>query len=73
MKPKRSAKTKALQPVKPGFDELDRELRTFITKSRRQLVRVVDVAQVRTCWGVVPHIVEFEQGGASRAEYANQP
>ena len=26
-------------------------------------------AKVRTCWGVGRHIVEFEQGGAARAEY----
>jgi hypothetical protein len=39
-------------------------LREFITESRRQVLRAVDVAQVRTCWGVGRHIVEFEQGGA---------
>jgi hypothetical protein len=27
------------------------------------------VVQVRTCWGVGRHIVEFEQGDAARAEY----
>ena len=32
-------------------------------------MRAVDVVQVRTCWGVGRHIVEFEQGGAVRAEY----
>jgi len=69
MKPNRLAKTKALPTVKPSFDGLLRELRTFITESRRQIVRAVDVAQVRTCWGVGRHIVEFEQGGAARAEY----
>ena len=69
MKPKRPAKNKALQPVPRRFDSLLRELRSFITESRRQIVRAVDVAQVRTCWGVGRHIVEFEQGGAARAEY----
>ena len=29
-----------------------RELREFITESRRQVLRAVDVVQVRTCWGV---------------------
>ena len=33
------------------------------------MLRSVDVVQVRTCWGVGRHIVEFEQGGAVRAEY----
>ena len=69
MKSKRPAKSKALQPVAASFDGLVRELREFITESRRQIVRAVDVAQVRTCWGVGRHIVEFEQGGAARAEY----
>jgi hypothetical protein len=44
-------------------------LRAVITESRRQVLRAVDVVQVRTCWGVGRHIVEFEQGGAARAEY----
>jgi hypothetical protein len=61
MKPKRPSKSKALQPAKPGFDGLRRELREFITESRRQVLRTVDVVQVRTCWGVGRHIVEFEQ------------
>jgi len=69
MKPKRPSKTKAVQPAKPGFDGLLRELRAFITESRWQVLRAVDVVQVRTCWGVGRHIVEFEQGGAARAEY----
>jgi predicted nuclease of restriction endonuclease-like (RecB) superfamily len=55
--------------VKPGFDGLLRDLRDFIAESRRQVLRAVDVVQVRTCWGVGRHIVEFEQGGAARAEY----
>ena len=69
MKPKRPTKSKAIQTAKPGFDGLLCELREFITESRRQVVRAVDVVQVRTCWGVGRHIVEFEQGGAVRAEY----
>jgi hypothetical protein len=69
MKTKRPSKSKALRPAKPGFDGLLRELREFITESRRQVLRAVDVVQVRTCWGVGRHIVEFEQGGAVRAQY----
>lgn len=69
MKPKRPTKFEAIQPAKPGFDGLLRELREFITDSRQQVLRAVDVVQVRTCWGVGQHIVEFEQGGAARAEY----
>src|SRR6266568_3536516 len=67
--PQRPTKSKAIQPAKPGFDGLLRGLREFIAESRRQVLRAVDVVQVRTCWGVGRHIVEFEQGGAARAEY----
>ena len=44
-------------------------LRGLIRQGRQQALRAVDVVQVRTCWGVGRHIVEFEQGGAARAEY----
>ena len=70
MKPTRSSKKQSPQLAKaPTFGGLLNELRAFITESRRQIVRAVDVAQVRTCWGVGRHIVEFEQGGTARAEY----
>jgi predicted nuclease of restriction endonuclease-like (RecB) superfamily len=52
-----------------GFDRLLSQLRGLIQESRRQLLRAVDVMQVRTCWEVGRHIVEFEQEGAQRAEY----
>jgi predicted nuclease of restriction endonuclease-like (RecB) superfamily len=44
-------------------------LRRIITDSRRQVLRAVDSVQVQTYWQVGRHIVEFEQGGAARAEY----
>lgn len=72
MKPKRSSSSKALQPAQRSFEGLVRELKTFITESRRQIVRAVDFAQVQTCWGVGRYIVEFEQGGAARAEYGSK-
>ena len=68
MKSKRPNKSKALQPVAPSFDGLVRELREFIAESRRQIVRAVDVAQMRTCWGVGRHIDEtIAQNWSSRA------
>ena len=65
----RKATSGSLSRAVPSFDGLLSELREFITESRRQIVRAVDVMQVRTCWGVGRHIVEFEQQGAARAEY----
>ncbi len=44
-------------------------LREVIQDARQQALRAVDVVQVRTCWSVGRHIVEFEQGGAARAAY----
>ncbi|MFN0079562.1 MAG: YhcG family protein [Prosthecobacter sp.] len=70
--PKRTQLTQAIEPAAQSFEGLVRELRSFITESRRQIVRAVDVAQVRTCWGVGRYIVEFEQGGAARAEFGTK-
>jgi len=44
-------------------------LRSIIREARQQVLRAADVVQVRTCWLVGRHIVEFEQGGVSRAVY----
>ena len=44
-------------------------LRAVILEARQQAIQAVDVVQVRTCWIVGRHIVEFEQGGQSRAAY----
>ncbi len=41
----------------------------FHLRAFTQGLCAVDVVQVRTCWGVGRHIVEFEQGGAARVEY----
>ena len=45
------------------------QLRALILQARQQALRAVDVVQARTCWEMGRHIVEFEQGGADRAEY----
>ncbi len=47
-------------------------LRQLIVSARQQALRAVDVVQVQTCWGMGRHIVEFEQGGAGRAEYGTR-
>ncbi|HEX4960581.1 MAG TPA: PDDEXK nuclease domain-containing protein [Thermoanaerobaculia bacterium] len=48
------------------------QLRTLIQEARQQALRAVDAVQVRTCWTVGRHIVEFEQGGADRARYGTR-
>ena len=52
-----------------NLDGLLDQLRTLIVQARQQALRAVDVVQVRTCWEMGRHIVEFEQGGAERAQY----
>ena len=47
-------------------------LRQAIQAARQQALRTVDLVQVQTCWAVGRHIVEFEQGGASRAAYGKR-
>jgi len=53
----------------PSIEGLLGELRMLIQTARQQALRAVDSIQVRTCWEVGRHIVEFEQRGAIRAEY----
>ena len=50
-------------------DRLLASLRAVIRASRDQALTAVDVIQVRTCWTIGRHIVEFEQAGRSRAAY----
>ena len=72
MKPKKVApvkRTKAPSPQVRDIGGLLADLREIIQTARQQALRAVDVVQVRTCWSVGRHIVEFEQGGAARAEY----
>jgi hypothetical protein len=52
-----------------GASRLLHSLRDLIQNARQRALRAVDVVQVQTCWEIGRHIVEFEQGGAARAEY----
>lgn len=47
-------------------------LSTLIQAARHRALRAVDAVQVQTCWEIGRHIVEFEQVGASRAEYGSR-
>lgn len=44
-------------------------LRRLIQQGRQQALRAVDRVQVQTCWEIGRHIVEYEQGGETRAAY----
>lgn len=56
----------------PAMHDLLGQLRELIASARTQALRAVDVIQVRTCWEIGRHIVEFEQGGAVRADYGSK-
>ena len=52
-----------------GTEALLHSLRELIQDARQRVIRAVNAVQVQTCWEIGRHIVEFEQGGAARAEY----
>jgi DUF1016 N-terminal domain len=47
-------------------------LRGLIIQARQQALRSVDTIQVQTYWQIGRHIVEFEQGGQTRAAYGKR-
>jgi len=47
-------------------------LREVIKTARQHALHAVDMVQVRTCWTIGRYIVEFEQGGATRAAYGKR-
>ncbi|MEO9334885.1 PDDEXK nuclease domain-containing protein [Ectopseudomonas guguanensis] len=60
-------------------DNLDSRLQPLLTdlaelirQARQQAARAVDAIQVQTCWEIGRHIVEFEQGGQTRAAYGKK-
>ena len=55
-----------------GAEGLLHSLRELIQSARQKVLRAVDTVQVQTCWEIGRHIVEFEQGGAARAEYGTR-
>ena len=56
----------------PPLDQLVDQLRHLIADARHRALRAVDVIQVKTCWEIGRHIVEFEQGGQERATYGKR-
>src|SRR6185295_14089834 len=64
MKPKRKT-----TPAMKSLDNLLGQLSALIQEARQKTLHAVDVVQVRMCWQIGRHIVEFEQGGTDRAQY----
>ena len=70
-------KGKALIPTKSsmrgmiGYRRLLSEITRIITSGRAKVVNAIDVIQAQTYWYVGRVIVEYEQGGKTRAEYGD--
>jgi len=56
----------------PQLQTLLSSLGELIRQARQQALRAVDTLQVQTCWRMGRHIVEFEQGGETRAAYGKR-
>ncbi len=58
----------SLEPTSSLLDAL----RGLIRNARTRALRAVDTVQVQTYWQIGRHIVEFEQGGQTRADYGKR-
>ena len=59
-------------PIDAQLSGLIGALRELITQGRQRALRAVDMVQVKTCWEIGRHIVEFEQDGEVRAAYGKR-
>ena len=54
-----------------GYESLVESIGTLLDSARAQIATSVNTVLVQTYWNVGKYIVEFEQGGAQRAEYGS--
>ena len=54
-----------------GYDSLVESFGTLLDSARAQIATSVNTVLVQTYWNIGKYIVEFEQGGALRAEYGS--
>ena len=54
-----------------GYDSLVESIGTLLDAARSQIATSVNTILVKTYWNIGKYIVEFEQGGALRAEYGS--
>ena len=54
-----------------GYDSLIESIGTLLESARSQIATSVNTVLVQTYWNIGKYIVEFEQGGALRAEYGS--
>jgi predicted nuclease of restriction endonuclease-like (RecB) superfamily len=56
----------------PGYDGLRADLSSLLGNARRQAARAVNVVLTATYWEVGRRVVEFEQGGQTKAGYGEE-
>ncbi len=54
-----------------GYQKLITDIAGIITYGRNQSIQAIDVIQAQTYWCIGKEIVEYEQGGKTRAEYGD--
>ncbi len=72
MKARKSETSRSDMTQSKAVFKLLSSLREIITGARQQALKAAELVQVRTCWTIGRHIVEFEQGGAPRAGYGKR-
>ncbi|MEX2175874.1 MAG: PDDEXK nuclease domain-containing protein [Pirellulaceae bacterium] len=58
--------------IQPNYDGLVGDLSDLLAAARRSSARAVNALMTATYWEIGRRIVEFEQGGAERAEYGTE-
>ena len=66
---KRSKRLNIVQRPEPGYGDLLTGISDLLDQARRMSARSVNSILTTTYWEIGRRIVEFEQGGKSRAEY----
>jgi hypothetical protein len=60
------------QPAAAAYGDLVGGIAAVLETARRTSVRAVNAVMTATYWEIGRRIVEFEQGGARRAEYGKE-
>ena len=53
------------------YTDLIVDIGTLLQQARNQVVKQINTTMIETYWHIGKYIVEYEQGGADRAEYGS--
>jgi hypothetical protein len=68
----RKRSTRPPATIQPNYDGLVGDIAEMLAAARRASARAVNALMTATYWEIGRRIVEFEQGGAERAEYGSE-